>query len=421
MDIEESQEANLCRICFEEETKDEADLDNKFVSPCSCKGSSKYVHVGCLKNWIKSKKQPNKQSSGQHSLQSSLMNLFRDLLGLSNQQISQPNPAMMSFSLTQLPMTYQAMPNYPARLATPFQYPSSQMIPYDPLYPNHFGMNISMVMQNGDPSIRNNINEIRVSGIPQQMGSQPPTYGPNATDTSIQTKPDVENNWFSNFACDVCKNILPFAVKLNEETEVEMANISKPEDAPYVILERLSQGKGVKVFSVIKGIENSEVRLGRGHSCDIPISDISVSRFHAIIRYQNGKFVIVDNNSKYGTLVKLEDAIELRGEKLGFQSGRTLITISVKPEKSAISNADMIPEIMQVDESILLAEKSKPMIRTRKVNPEKRVHAQIKQTIVKNRGNDVKANSDDSDVEEIPRSQFSDLNSHSKKISKKRV
>jgi hypothetical protein len=34
-----------CRICFEKE------LDNKFISPCLCDGTSKYIHKKCLKKW----------------------------------------------------------------------------------------------------------------------------------------------------------------------------------------------------------------------------------------------------------------------------------------------------------------------------------------------------------------------------------
>ena len=35
-----------CRICFEEET-----VDNPFISPCRCSGTSKYVHKKCLEQW----------------------------------------------------------------------------------------------------------------------------------------------------------------------------------------------------------------------------------------------------------------------------------------------------------------------------------------------------------------------------------
>ena len=41
-----SEEIAECRICFEQETE-----DDKFISPCMCKGTSKYVHYSCLTTW----------------------------------------------------------------------------------------------------------------------------------------------------------------------------------------------------------------------------------------------------------------------------------------------------------------------------------------------------------------------------------
>ena len=40
---------NECRICFEEEDINNA--NNPFISPCACKGTSKYVHKKCLDTW----------------------------------------------------------------------------------------------------------------------------------------------------------------------------------------------------------------------------------------------------------------------------------------------------------------------------------------------------------------------------------
>tara|TARA_B110000503_G_scaffold50444_1_gene81694 strand:- start:223 stop:393 length:171 start_codon:yes stop_codon:yes gene_type:complete len=45
---------------------------------------------------------------------------------------------------------------------------------------------------------------------------------------------------------------------------------------------------------------------GRGHASDIRISDISVSRLHAYIKFEDGKYILTDNNSKFGTLVLLK-------------------------------------------------------------------------------------------------------------------
>ena len=39
----------LCRICYEE--KDEK--DNPLIQPCNCHGSLKYIHLNCLKQWLK--------------------------------------------------------------------------------------------------------------------------------------------------------------------------------------------------------------------------------------------------------------------------------------------------------------------------------------------------------------------------------
>lgn len=36
----------FCRICYEEEIE-----NNKFISPCRCSGTSKYIHENCLKLW----------------------------------------------------------------------------------------------------------------------------------------------------------------------------------------------------------------------------------------------------------------------------------------------------------------------------------------------------------------------------------
>ena len=41
----------VCRICY----GDDSEKDNPLISPCICKGSMKYIHLKCLKNWLNSK------------------------------------------------------------------------------------------------------------------------------------------------------------------------------------------------------------------------------------------------------------------------------------------------------------------------------------------------------------------------------
>jgi len=60
-------------------------------------------------------------------------------------------------------------------------------------------------------------------------------------------------------------------------------------------------------------------------------NDISVSRLHAFIKYQDGHFTILDNNSKFGTLIFLRKELPIeKKKKLALQLGRTVITFSLK-------------------------------------------------------------------------------------------
>jgi len=56
----------------------------------------------------------------------------------------------------------------------------------------------------------------------------------------------------------------------------------------------------------------SEFKIGRGHESEVRINDISVSRCHAMIKYNAGEgFFIEDNQSKFGTIVLLKDKLQL--------------------------------------------------------------------------------------------------------------
>ena len=46
------------------------------------------------------------------------------------------------------------------------------------------------------------------------------------------------------------------------------------------------------------------IKVGRGHDSEVRITDISVSRCHALIkRSLKGDYILEDNSSKFGTLV----------------------------------------------------------------------------------------------------------------------
>lgn len=51
-----------CKICFSEEETAEDD-EGLFITPCKCKGSCQFVHIGCLKVWLNRRLIPKTQGN----------------------------------------------------------------------------------------------------------------------------------------------------------------------------------------------------------------------------------------------------------------------------------------------------------------------------------------------------------------------
>ena len=71
--------------------------------------------------------------------------------------------------------------------------------------------------------------------------------------------------------------------------------------------------------------------MGRGHESEVRITDISVSRCHAVVKYREDGFYIEDNNSKFGTIVLLKDKLRLdENNTIAVQVGRTVASFTVR-------------------------------------------------------------------------------------------
>ena len=91
-----------------------------------------------------------------------------------------------------------------------------------------------------------------------------------------------------------------------------------PKERNYLLLESLTFEKNSSrmVHLIMPDAEKKTFKLGRGHESDVRVSDISVSRCHALVKYNgdNGRFYLEDNLSKFGTLVLAKGQIELEPE-----------------------------------------------------------------------------------------------------------
>ena len=84
-----------------------------------------------------------------------------------------------------------------------------------------------------------------------------------------------------------------------------LIDLDKPKGGNYLILESLSLESNTSrmVHVITPDRINNVFKMGRGHEAGIRINDISVSRNHAEIIFNDNRFYLNDTRSKFGTLV----------------------------------------------------------------------------------------------------------------------
>lgn len=139
---------------------------------------------------------------------------------------------------------------------------------------------------------------------------------------------NVANYQWKKLECEICLEPLPRRVQHGPHI-YELVTIERPLN-PYIIVEKLDEDKKSTSFTLIVPEMGQTINMGRGHQCDFRISDISVSRVHAHLKFEDGKFMVYDNDSKFGTLVLLNQNYLVREDKAAVQIGRTVFTFVLK-------------------------------------------------------------------------------------------
>lgn len=66
---------------------------------------------------------------------------------------------------------------------------------------------------------------------------------------------------YRKLSCEICKENLPYSVKLNEH-EVEIVDIKRPENIPYILIEKIENTKENRGIFLIKASEE-DVKIVR--------------------------------------------------------------------------------------------------------------------------------------------------------------
>lgn len=153
----------------------------------------------------------------------------------------------------------------------------------------------------------------------------------------------VTTYFWRNLECELCKTPYPYETRsIDGRTMLNIIEYDTPfqeyEDEPiyYIVLESISSNTS-KVIHVINMGNTQKLYIGRGHDAHVRVTDISVSRVHAILsKTAQGYYSLQDNDSKFGTLSLVSRPYELQPKIVNvLQIGRTVFNIEIKSTYSS--------------------------------------------------------------------------------------
>lgn len=136
------------------------------------------------------------------------------------------------------------------------------------------------------------------------------------------------------FNCEVCLTPYPLRFRIKEYNKIyQLIDYNLPSELDYIVLESLDYIKehmNLKIVHVVQLVDE-KISIGRNFINDIIDTDISVSRNHAVLKYnkENGKLIVENRSEKFGTLILIKGNIKMKEKKIGFQVGKTYITANI--------------------------------------------------------------------------------------------
>ena len=123
--------------------------------------------------------------------------------------------------------------------------------------------------------------------------------------------------------CEICKSI--YSKKIYQSILIPRPKV------PHIILEDFAPGAGSSRVHIIPLLADRPIRIGRSKENDLVLSDISVSRMHASLAFDEGILELSDLHSKFGSLVQLPSRIfhAAAASPLRVQLGSALLELQV--------------------------------------------------------------------------------------------
>ena len=141
--------------------------------------------------------------------------------------------------------------------------------------------------------------------------------------------------------CEICLTPYPTRFRIPKfDIIYDLVDVSLPNDLDYMILESLDyikDNKNLKLIHLIQ-LKDDNIFIGRHTLNDIVDNDISVSRYHSVLKYdrENGKIFLENRSEKFGSLVLVRGNIKMRNKTINFQVKRTYITANLSSDERYI-------------------------------------------------------------------------------------
>ncbi len=179
----------------------------------------------------------------------------------------------------------------------------------------------------------------------------------------IETKIEVKKKEDSNvqtyicpkFNCDVCLAPYPLRFRIKEFNKIyELIDYNIASELDYLVLESLDYVKdsmNLKIIHVVQ-LNKDIISIGRKKGNDIIDEDISISRNHAVLKYnkKKGNIIIENRSEKFGTLVLIKGNIIVKEKVIGFQVGKSYVTACmIKKNVNANENLILTKDIINID------------------------------------------------------------------------
>ena len=145
----------------------------------------------------------------------------------------------------------------------------------------------------------------------------------------IESNKDSTLYLFKTPECELCKT--KFTDYIRHKGKLYEILDFKNDFTNYLIIESITMDKNQNKYLYVVNLDhpNNKITIGRGHDCNLLLSDISVSRLHCFLTIdkKTKKIYIHDYNSKFGTLilVQIKNIIMCSDLKLCIQIGRTYL------------------------------------------------------------------------------------------------